>query len=759
MTSSPITNSTPRFIPNGMKDQSILPLVAQPEQLPIHLPLFYLLASTGPIDEVLMVMDKGDLTRIYGDDVLDMRSPYFTHATLMVQKVLEAGNACMIKRVASPTIVKDINGNIVSTSNLPSQSTLILTATIDSTTAVYEYQRTLDGTVVFDVNGNPLLSLGTAVASGSFTAGTDYQIVSLGTTTQSDWLAQGVVGTAVVGKIFTANSGTGAGTGTASPLTKVAGAKTIKFGTIPLGSHTLADLSAPIVAGPLTTYPLLMIQTPFVGKAGDNYGIRLWTAGPNSVMPGDSDVIKNQGALIFNAQIVAKAINGTTNVVADIYGESMTSFMLKPNAFNYKTNADLTIQSLIDNWTDDGSLTNTSPIFGPFGSVHVFEANLESVLNTLLTAETAALPVGVSGPSSIWEIDLFSAINTYNGTNFYTAYGFRVDSTGLQLTSSLSYYMQGGNDGDLTYAQFEASVIDETLNHYNDPAYPLLDTAKYPFSCIYDSGFSTPVKLALFHWLNYRKDVHVGVGTHVVGDAPLTISEEISSTINLHTAALAYAESSVWGTPACRAVIMLQSGLLINSPFTKPVSTLFDLVMKRAAYFGAGDGVAKSGLSYNINPANIVKSMKKLSSTNLTLTAQTALWTGGANFVQAYDRKSYFFPAIQTIYGIENSVLVDEIFMQICCDIQKQSANVWRQLSGRDDLTEAQFIKKSNELLLQLVDGKYDNKVIITPNTYFTPADVARGYSWVMDVSVAGNIPYTVGQINIITQRIVNATV
>jgi hypothetical protein len=64
---------------------------------------------------------------------------------------------------------------------------------------------------------NPLYVIGTTEVAGSFVVGVEYQIISLGTTTQLQWnTAAGTTGvTYVAGDVFTAVE-VGTGTGTAS---------------------------------------------------------------------------------------------------------------------------------------------------------------------------------------------------------------------------------------------------------------------------------------------------------------------------------------------------------------------------------------------------------------------------------------------------------------------------------------------------------------------------------------------------------------
>jgi hypothetical protein len=108
---------------------------------------------------------------------------------------------------------------------------------------------------------------------------------------------------------------------------------------------------------------------------------------------------------------------------------------------------------------------------------------------------------------------------------------------------------------------------------------------------------------------------------------------------------------------------------------------------------------------------------------------------------------------LQTVYDDDTSVLNSDINMLICVDVAKQSEEVWRRMTGNTTLTNAQFIDKCNAELLKLVEGRYDNRVVIVPNTYFTEADEARGYSWTMDVAVYMNNMRTVGVLNVITRR------
>ena len=861
-----IVSNQPRTILNGVHDESIVPLVSQPEVLPQHLPLFYLQTPQGSNDDSDMVVNESDFTRIFGTGAVDPRGPYYNHATVFCQDILGKGNACIIKRITRPTSLKvsnstaspvltlvngdttylkvgmnvsqasvggsnlfpvgagnisglpattnggttpvmvtainniivdsltvtqitlNVNPIISSTAgapatfvfnNVPKESNLVIMATLDTTAPIYQYARDGYGNVILNsVTGLPVYAVDNNGDKILIPGGISikYSVVPQGTMSLQQLSSpQSTAYSTTCTTTFNSNTVTNLSSTSnldiGMPITNAnfqAGTTIIAIingSTIQLSSaaNTTANNSIINFAGNMV-YPIAYFQAPQYGSYGNNYGIKLWTAGPNAPFPGDIDVINNQNSLIFNAQILQNVTSSTAQIVTSIFSESTVAFCFMPNAYNYKDDQDLSIQTLVKNWNDDGASTNSTPTYGPIGTIEIFENNLTSMLNVLLAAELANAPAPVNNinldptNSSIWMLDFLTGINV-DGIYHY---GFQVDTTGSMFTYNNAFFMMDGYDGDLSNYTFEQEIINQVLNNYQNANYPLINMALYPFSVIYDSGFSNPVKTTLLEWMGYRKNVKVSLGTHVVGQPQLTPAEEISADQYLLTSIQAYNESDVWGTPAYRATVMMQSGYIVNSTFTKPVSLLYELAMKRALYMGAGSGIMKSGLSYLVNPQNVITYMKNVSSPSLNDITEAAAWNAGATYAIPYSRRQLFWPLVQTVYAngaplLETSILTDDITQAICCDIQLKSAQIWAQLTG-SKLTDAQFIKRSNDLMTKMTTGIYDNQVTIVPNTYFTAADQARGYSWVMDVAVYGNNAKTVGQYNVVTRRQVTNT-
>ena len=811
-----IANSVPQVVLNGIKDSSTQTLVANTISTPIHLPLFYIQAPDGPINDAI-TLGSGDLSRIYGSDTIDTLKPYFNHCTLYANAILGRGNQIMTKRlvrasapinvstansltvgtqyaiynlgtttntqwnaagvVGTPTVgslftssVTSILGSGQVTANNPATAGTTIGISLNSTKPIYQYART-PGTnqVSTDINGDYIYEVGSAaVPIGSFILNKPYQITSLGSTL-SVWAAVGwttansATGatTPAVGDIFIATAtGTAGGGGVANQLVQVIGGITVTVVTLPTVGHTYND-GTPIVNGSETIYPIYTAYDAFPGKDGNNTGIKIWAANDVSLYPNDNDVVLDQESILFNAQLLYRPTNGTASVISNINGVGYTQFSFKPGAYNYKTKSNLNIQQLVTSYSDDGYSTNSSPTYGPLGNFTVYQNNLTTALTQLLASENANN--GSVTVPSIWMLDFLTGFD-YQGNPFY---GYQINTNGLNLNSTNTIYLTGGNDGDLTPATFEAAVLNEINNNYNNPSCNLLNSAKYPFSILYDSGFLSggyvvngvnqgDVKVALPKWTGYRKDVSVALSTHSDGGPMLTADQEISVGGSLVASIGQYIESTLWGTAPVRIAIFSQSAYLVDGSYSLPVSLSYDIAVKHANYFGSGAGVVNPTQQYFEYPGNVVTTMKQLSDANLPFTTQTALWNDGVNYVLDYDTRSQYFPGIQTAYGasgIQDSVLVSEPFMIVCTDLEKKAEIVWRQLTNNQTLTEAQFIDKSNKLLISLTSGIYGPGITVTPNTYFTASDVARGYSWVMDINVTGNVPKTVGAVNIIVTR------
>lgn len=132
-------NGAPQAVYYKTDDQSVLPLVPTPVQVPIHLPLTFSFASWGDHKEAYLVMGDSAMT-MYGRDFFDLDSPFATFQTPYTKMFNEQANAQFVQRL------------------VPEDAALATLRFYAETVKqlVPIYQRTAGGELELDENGQPI---------------------------------------------------------------------------------------------------------------------------------------------------------------------------------------------------------------------------------------------------------------------------------------------------------------------------------------------------------------------------------------------------------------------------------------------------------------------------------------------------------------------------------------------------------------------------------------------------------------------------
>lgn len=69
-------------------------------------------------------------------------------------------------------------------------------------------------------------------------------------------------------------------------------------------------------------------------------------------------------------------------------------------------------------------------------------------------------------------------------------------------------------------------------------------------------------------------------------------------------------------------------------------------------------------------------------------------------------------------------------------EINKVCMRAWRHFSGVQNLTNAQLADRVNRFIADRLRGRFDGRFVMEPQTVFTTADLARGYSWTTYVKI-----------------------
>lgn len=505
-----------------------------------------------------------------------------------------------------------------------------------------------------------------------------------------------------------------------------------------------------------TIYPILEFQTSFFGAAGNNRGLALWAPTMESDNPVNSRVVEDQRAQLYRLRFVTRDNARTSGkTVRTLQGAEYIDFSFRDDVVDSKTGVEFGFEtSVLDKYRNLNTQNGQPRRWGPFNASYLYETNLNDLLKMLYAVEqpvNAELAV-TTDPDAYHLINFVSGVH-YSGIPYYAIEVLGANDGASPLTENTLYYAAGGGDGTMSKEAFDVSV-GNICEDYAEGKWQLGNRLKFPQSMIYDTGFDSTNKFKLLQVLSARKDIAVVASTQDIALAQNGVAEESSMATILQTQASLHPESEYYGTPVMRAVIVGHSGHLINSKYRKLVPMTVDLADKLSAYAGNARGSLTSGAAPDVNPNNLVTLLKDVNCTFKTETVRNADWANGLVWVESFDQDdALFYPGLQTAYNDDTSVLNSVPTMMIFGELEKVCVRVWARLTGRSDLTNEQFAQRSNELILELTERRFDNRVIIVPDTYYTDMDDARGFSWTCNIKVYANNMKTVGSFTIEAHR------
>lgn len=520
-----------------------------------------------------------------------------------------------------------------------------------------------------------------------------------------------------------------------------------------LGTGTVGAGDLVVDGATSTKYPIWDDRISSWGEFGNNVGRRLFATTAKTEPSVDTDVALEEGTAIYRLQYLERASATSSPVVTQtLSADQFVDFSFKPGAINSKTEADLFIDNtVLKAYRNVDISSGNPPEFGPVDKISVYHANISTVLKQLYAAECAYNgTTPVDGDEYL--INFLDGLdldgNPYQTLVVQTA----LDPGAISMSSSAVHYSEGGGDGTMNDANY-AELVQELMNGFETNEFDLMDMARYPITTIWDTGFDLATKKTLLIPIGLRKDIVTVLSTQDVNEDLNNRTEESSIAVALRSAALQYPESEYYGTKTCRAVIVGHGGTLIDDTITRQAPMTIDLAKKVATYMGSSNAVLVSGSAFDQYPNNVVTSLRDVNIPYKPTNVRNTDWNNGLVWVQTFDATRLFYPGIQTVYEDDTSVLNGLITVMIAAYCEKIVVQAWKQLTGRGDLTNEQFITRSNLIIADAVKNRFDDRVVIEPDTYFTADDEQRGFSWSCRVNLYANVMKTVGTYTIVTRR------
>lgn len=505
-----------------------------------------------------------------------------------------------------------------------------------------------------------------------------------------------------------------------------------------------------------TVYPIHDLKVSSEGVHGDGIGISLYPSYTTSTTPVDDEQVLENQAWIYNLEMYERKTPKSQPVLtpAGVTGARTMKIAYKEGAINSRVDQDYFVDDVVmPSLRDLDDFSAGVPMYGPLDEFHTYHENIETISRLVFASELGLTDFGTTDvDDGMYMVNLLQ-FKSLDGVPYHSVLLQGMLDGAAEMSAISTHYCRGGADGTMTRESYDADVAHQ-LENFGKLGFNYALIARYPFSCLYDTGFEMATKKKFGRVLGIRPNVHLGLSTHTVGKPRLTPDEESSAAAALKASVRAYPESTYFGTSACRAVIWGQSGKLVNSRYKEYVPGIFELAIKRAKYMGAGSGKFKSRYSYTGETMKRVEYMKDLNNMETPYEVRNKDWDKGLNWFQYYDTKRSMMAAEKTVYDDDTSVLTSGINMQIMCELNTVAFLVWRDLVGDDRLSKGQIVERSNEKIVQYSEFRFDDRVQIRPRTYYSAADEARGFSWSTEIHMYANNMPTVNTAHVITHRL-----
>lgn len=757
------TTSTPGGKSYGTQDNSRRTIPADPIPSSMTTGLVGILAERGRGDVTLTTTSANIL---YGNKTFDKDSAFYHHSTELLTEMARLGIPMFVKRFIPEGAKKAmlrVSLELIAT-DLPI------------------YERNSDGTIKQTVDA--LTGVGTPVVNGT-TQGTR-AILHVGVTQYAN--ENRAFAAANIMDDFRSGS------------LQVNG----KF----LGEITRADGSKEHPTSRL--YPIMDLEVDSEGEYGNNVGIVLEVPSLKQVNPANiSNVIKNK-AFPVRASVVERADRYTTpQVVPNLASELQQDVFLKTRAVDHISGKNISFaRRMVESFNRKMTATQT-PVWGPFGQIHVYEKNLNEIQQLLCEGytytDTDGNDIGIAGEGT-YDDDAFDygrtvdhalsqpinfgLFNIFTGRDVnevpYFSYDVR-DSLmfgGVAINSESVVYAEGGEDGLWYFADgtpaglVNLKILDDAyrgfLTNFGRGKDKLKDILRYPITQVIDTGWSLDTKLAHSNILSARPDIHLEIGTQSVAEKGvvtvdlgpvykgyttnvesalsselldgwnwqprLTGEQDEAIATRLRTYFGLTPESVFFGTPVMRVHVFGHSGYTINDTYEQALPGSFDRGLAMARFTGVTAWDKANDFTEDDNRKPMY--LKDLSYSYRDEDVADNAWATGLNFLRSHDIIDDFWPAVQSIYPYQDSILANAKFVLVASKCHYYGMEVWRSVSG-ENKTDEQFKQELEDEANRLIGGKFTEDVRIIPEAILTEADVARGYSGYLKFHIGVGSPRT----------------
>lgn len=520
-----------------------------------------------------------------------------------------------------------------------------------------------------------------------------------------------------------------------------------------------------------TMYPIFELKAKYQGEYYNNIGFSIGTNFGDDV---DSKIVSELKSLPYKLALYTKSSNlGSPSVLRSLYGDPYVNFVFKDKAINPNTDARMDFETVFkENWYNETDELKTLR-YWEYDYFHFYRDNFNMLTSLFLESEKEYIsdePVvwadGKSSATISWfdfTTDDKEEIMTENqllnpfickssdNVNYFTVMmsdtqsELKANQSIVSIASDSPVFLEGGSDGDLTNEEFEALVV-EKMKEYADPDSEVQDLAINVESIFYDTGFSLNVKKELVNFITLRKDTALILSTHEdsKGEKYDNIADTRAIANALKNRLRLAPESEFYGTKVCRGLICGGTGKLRDGSTGNRIPLTYEIASKAADMMGSSTGIYDTTKMFDRYPGNTIDFLIDVQPVFIPDGIKPTLWDEGLVWAQPYDRSTYYFPALQTVYDDDTSVLNNFFVMMVLCNLNKVAYRLWSEFTGTSGMTDDEFIEAVTNRANELLRDKYGDIITVIPFITLTKEDKQRGYSYTITFKLYGNNTRTV---------------
>lgn len=474
----------------------------------------------------------------------------------------------------------------------------------------------------------------------------------------------------------------------------------------------------------------------FFGSRGSDIGLRLSAAHGGLLQPGDINFMEDSGNFLYRLGFVER--NQTTGDIVEWktrLGESTVDFCFKENQRNSK-NAKLSLDDVYANsYTYTKGATNGRNVAGPIDGYFFYKEVFEETLGVLHAMEKGE--ESVTHETNVHSINVASAVD-FEGMPYYKlmlAPTTELVGDAIQLSRYANIMLAGGSDGDVSETNFDKMVAN-FLSNFTGQGIDLHDHARYPFTVMYDSGYSIETTKLFYGVTKHCPNLIVITGTQDVNTAINTLTEDMSTASALIASAYLNVESSVYQTPFTRGAVVPYAGHLLNSEYTKLCTTTREIANKFSQWMGSGTGKWNDGKDADIGINRTINTMDIENYQLPPMDVREAMWENQMVAIEFENMTDKIFSGMQTINPNDASILNGLINTWGCVAASRCAYYAYKLLVGNSKYTNEQMQKRAVNMMNTWLNGIGNERLIFRPRVEFTPDNLSEGYSWTTVVEV-----------------------